>query len=96
MSALLLDELMGRAYATVGPPALTLKLEMRYRRPVPLETRLVLTAEVIEVAERRRSVRGTICAEADLDRPLVEADGLLVVPRPDQSDSLFAGVSRAE
>ncbi|MFI9080928.1 PaaI family thioesterase [Streptomyces sioyaensis] len=40
ISAMLLDELLGRACAAAGRPGMTISLHMRYQGPVPLETLL--------------------------------------------------------
>jgi hypothetical protein len=40
-SAMLLDELMGWACATAGMPGMTVSLQMRYHRSVPLESPLL-------------------------------------------------------
>jgi acyl-coenzyme A thioesterase PaaI-like protein len=95
ISALLLDELMGWACATDGPPALTVGLELRYLRPVPLETPLLLTARVTATEGRKRTVYGSIASADDRDTPLVEAEGTFLSLRPDQTSALFPDVRRA-
>ncbi|WP_427925102.1 PaaI family thioesterase [Streptomyces sp. cg40] len=96
VSAMLLDELMGRACTSVGPSAMTVGLELRYRRPVPLETPLRLVAVVTGVEGRKRIVHGSIAASAEPDVALVEAEGTFLVLRPDQESALFAGVRPVE
>ncbi|MFD8723364.1 hotdog domain-containing protein [Streptomyces sp. NPDC059629] len=55
MSAMLLDELVGRACAAAGLPGLTVSLQMRYHRPVPLETPLRILARVTGAQTTARS-----------------------------------------
>ncbi|MDX2552109.1 PaaI family thioesterase [Streptomyces stelliscabiei] len=65
MSAMLLDELMGRACAAAGTPGLTVSLRMRYHRPVPLETPLRILARVTGTDDRRIFVSGSITTQTD-------------------------------
>lgn len=89
MSAMLLDELMGRACAAAGMPGLTVSLRMRYHRPVPLETPLRIHARVRDTEERKVFVTGSITTEADPATELVTADGVFVAPGPDRLRALF-------
>jgi acyl-coenzyme A thioesterase PaaI-like protein len=81
MSGLLLDEVLGKAAAVPGYPGMTARLELDYRRPVPLSTPLRFGARITEVAGRKTTVSGTIASAAEPGRPLVEARGLWIVPR---------------
>ncbi|MFF3377467.1 PaaI family thioesterase [Streptomyces sp. NPDC002680] len=92
MSAMLLDELMGWACAAAGMPGMTVSLQTRYRRPVPLQTPLRVYARVTGVEDRRISVSGTITTEEDLSTVLVAADGVFVSPDPDRARALFPGL----
>ena len=74
----LFDCLMGQHNLNVGIPAMTGNLSVRYRRPTPLHTDLLLEAHTARssgrkiVHQRRRSPRGgTVTAEAE---------GLFIVP----------------
>ncbi|MFD4603806.1 PaaI family thioesterase [Streptomyces sp. NPDC058464] len=89
MSAMLLDELMGRACAAQGTPGMTVSLELRYRRPVPLETPLRIVARVSGTDNRKISVTGSITTEADPVTDLVNADAVFVVPDPHRARALF-------
>ncbi|MGW1787188.1 PaaI family thioesterase [Streptomyces sp. NPDC002143] len=89
MSAMLLDELMGWACAAAGMPGMTISLQMRYHRPVPLQTPLRVYAKVTEVEDRKISVCGTITTAEDLSTVLVAADGVFVSPDPDRARALF-------
>lgn len=91
MSALLLDELMGWACAAKGLPAMTITLEVRYQRPVPVELPLLLRAKVTGIEGRKLSVEGTVSPEADPDTVLVAAEGRFVSPDLDRARSLFPG-----
>ncbi|MGN9761697.1 PaaI family thioesterase [Streptomyces sp. SD31] len=92
MSAMLLDELMGRACAAAGTAGLTVSLRMRYHRPVPLETPLRVLARVTGTDERKISVSGSISTRTDPDAHLVTADGIFVTPDPDRARALFPGL----
>jgi acyl-CoA thioesterase FadM len=92
VSAMLLDQLLGYATSAAGHPGMTVKLETRYRAPVPLQTQLRLTAEVSEVNGRRVTARGVITTAAEPDTVLVEASGTFVGLRAEQAARLFSGV----
>jgi acyl-coenzyme A thioesterase PaaI-like protein len=89
MSAMLLDELMGRACVVAGMPGMTVSLQMRYHRPVPLETPLRVFAEVTGVQDRKIAVGGVITTDQDHAKALVTADGVFVAPDPDRARALF-------
>jgi acyl-coenzyme A thioesterase PaaI-like protein len=92
MSAMLLDELMGRACAAAGMPGLTVSLQMRYHRPVPLETPLRVLARVTGTDDRKVFVSGSITTEAAPDTRLVTADGVFIAPDPHHARALFPGM----
>ncbi len=92
ISAMLLDQLLGFAAGAAGHPGMTVKLDTRYRAPVPLLAPLRLTAEVTEVRGRRITTRGTITTEAEPDALLVEATGVFIALRLEQAVRLFRGV----
>jgi hypothetical protein len=92
VSAMLLDQLLGYAAGVAGYPGMTVKLETRYRAPVPLQTRLRLTAELSEVNGRRVTARGMIATAVEPDAVLVEASGIFVGLRAEQAARLFGGV----
>jgi acyl-CoA thioesterase FadM len=92
ISAMLLDELLGHATIATGHPGMTVKLETTYQAPVPLQTRLRLTAEVTEVSGRRVTARGVIATAAEPDTVLVEASGTFVRLRADQAARMFGEV----
>lgn len=95
MSAMLLDELMGRACASAGLPGLTVSLRMRYHRPVPLETPLRIVARVTGTDDRKVFVSGAITTGADPDTDLVTAEGVFVAPDLDRVRALFPGLRQA-
>jgi acyl-coenzyme A thioesterase PaaI-like protein len=92
MSAMLLDELMGRACIATGLPGMTVSLQVRYRRPVPLETPLWVHARVTGTEGRKVFVTGSISTEADPSAVVVTADGVFVTPDPDHTRALFPTV----
>ncbi len=68
-SAALIDDAMGSAAWYAGHQVMTAKMSVSYRRPIPLNTPITVTARVTEVHGRKVFVRGEICA----------ADGTLLV-----------------
>lgn len=92
MSAMLLDELMGRACAAVGMPAMTTSLQIRYHRPVLLEVPLRVHAHVTGTEGRTISVAGSITTDEDPATALVTAEGVFVSPEPDRARALFPGL----
>ena len=77
-----MDQVLGAAAIAAGLWGMTARLELDYRRPVPLETPLVLRGRVAEDAGRKTVVSGTIALAAAPDEPLVEARGVFVTPAP--------------
>jgi acyl-coenzyme A thioesterase PaaI-like protein len=95
VSALLMDQLLGSAAIAAGLWGMTARLELDYRRPVPLETALVLRAAVTETVGRRVVVTGTIALAATPERALVEARAVFVTPRPEVSAEYFGAITDA-
>ncbi len=92
VSAMLLDQILGHAAGAAGRPGMTVKLELSYRAPVPLQTPLRLTGEVTEVTGRRVIAQGVITTAADPGTVLVEATGTFITLRAEQAASLFRGL----
>ncbi|MGW7611486.1 PaaI family thioesterase [Streptomyces sp. NPDC054766] len=95
ISAMLLDELMGWACASTGMPGMTVSLQMRYDRPVPLESPLRVLAHVTGTEGRKVYVTGSITTEDDLSTVLVAAEGVFVSPDPEHAQALFPGLGGA-
>ena len=64
VSSLLMDQLLGTAVLAAGLWGMTAQLELAYHRPVPLETPLVLRAQVTEHRGRRTTATGSIALVA--------------------------------
>lgn len=94
MSAMLLDELMGWACAAAGTPGMTVSLQVRYHRPVPLETPLRVHARVTGTEGRKIFVDGSISTEDDPSVTVVTADGVFVAPDPARTRALFPDARR--
>jgi acyl-CoA thioesterase FadM len=80
-----LDEAMGWAMYAAGAWAMTARMEVKYRKPLPLGREVTVTAEVVR--ERGR----VLDAEAQIRAPggtvLVEARAMFVrIPRDKQSE----------
>ena len=95
MSSLLMDQLLGSAAIAAGLWGMTVRLELDYRRPVPLSTALSLRAQVTETAGRKCVVTGTIATAAAPDRTLVEARGVFVMPREELHADYFGAITDA-
>jgi acyl-coenzyme A thioesterase PaaI-like protein len=95
MSGLLMDQMLGAATIAAGLWGMTVHLELDYRRPVPLQTPLVLRARVTEDAGRKSVVTGEIALAAAPDQALVEARGIFVAPRDDVSEAYFGSITDA-
>jgi uncharacterized protein (TIGR00369 family) len=75
--AALLDETMGWAIFHQGIWGVTAKLDVTYRRPVPVGEELRVTAEVVRDRGRGIELRGTVTRASD-GEVLAEADGLFL------------------
>ena len=71
VAAAVLDEAMGWAMYAAGAWAVTAKMEVRYRRPLPLEEEVIVTASVtrnrgkrLEAEARLTTGSGEVLAEA--------------------------------
>jgi acyl-coenzyme A thioesterase PaaI-like protein len=95
ISGLLMDQVLGDAAIAAGLWGMTVRLELDYRGPVPLDTPVVLRGRVVEDAGRRTVVTGTIALAAATDEPLVEARGVFVAPRPDRQAVYFGAITDA-
>jgi acyl-coenzyme A thioesterase PaaI-like protein len=95
MSALLMDQLLGTAAAAAGLWGMTAHLELDYRGPLPLETKLLFRARVAENSGRKSVITGTIALADDPERVLIEARGVFVLPRPEKVDAYFGTITDA-
>ena len=95
MSGLLMDQVLGDAAIAAGLWGMTVRLELDYRRPVPLDTPLVLRGQVVEEAGRKTVVTGTIALAGAPGDALVEARGVFVAPRPDRQEAYFGAITDA-
>jgi acyl-coenzyme A thioesterase PaaI-like protein len=93
--ATLLDHVLARAPRTVGHGGLTGSLTVRYRRPVPLGTPLVVEGHLESTTGRRATARATLATAADPGTPLAEGEALLVALRPERAAEVFAPTGRA-
>jgi acyl-coenzyme A thioesterase PaaI-like protein len=96
VAAAALDEAMGWATWAAGALAMTARMEVKYRRPLPLGEELIVSAEVTRDRGRRLE------AEAEIRTPagetLVQATGLFLrVPaeRAREIETAFLGETRA-
>lgn len=76
--ALLLDQMLGQSNLEAGVPAMTGSLTVRYRKPTPLLSELVIEADGPERSDDRRCLtRGRILCHGEVT---AEARGLFVLP----------------
>jgi len=88
IAAAALDEAMGWAMYAAGAWAMTARMEVKYRKPLPLGRELLLTAEVVRERGRRLEAEAQIrTAEGDL---LAETRGLFLRVSPDRARELQA------
>jgi acyl-coenzyme A thioesterase PaaI-like protein len=88
VSAMLLDEVLGRSATPHAHPGVTAALEVSYRAPVPLGTPLHLRARVTSVEGRKVRAEGALTTADDESTVLVEARGLFIRLRPGQAEQL--------
>jgi len=89
VSALLIDQVLGGAAAASGNPGMTVELNVRYRRPVPLREQLLLRGSTVEVSGRWVRATGSIAAAEEPERALVEAEATFAKLNPEQARRLF-------
>lgn len=86
--AAVFDELLGITNASLGLPAMTGLLEVRYHQPTPLGVELQLSARHTGLSGRKSFAAGEI---RDGDRLLAEATGTFVVVSAKRAVELFGG-----
>lgn len=96
ITALMFDELFGRAIGATGRRRMTASLEIKYLRPLPLNTELELRARVREVDGRKAWTEGTIALAAEPDLICVESTGLFIAPREEKFAEYFSEISYAD
>jgi len=70
-----LDEAMGWAMYTLGVWAVTGKMEVKYRQPLPLDAKATVSAEVVRNRGRWLQVRGEVRSAGKL---VAESEGLFM------------------
>jgi acyl-coenzyme A thioesterase PaaI-like protein len=94
-TATLLDHALARAARSAGHGGLTASLSVRYRRPVPLGTALVVSAELGTTEGRRATATARLTTAADPETVLAEGEAVLVALRPERAAEVFAPTGRA-
>jgi acyl-coenzyme A thioesterase PaaI-like protein len=95
VAAAALDEAMGWATWAAGALAMTARMEVKYRRPLPLDEELIVSAEVTRDRGRRLEAEAVIRTLSG--ETLVQASGLFLrVPaeRAQELDSFFRDGAR--
>lgn len=84
IAAAVLDEAMGWAMYAAGAWAMTARMEVKYRRPLPLGREVIVTGEVVRERGRVLDAAAQIIDAAGV---LVEAKGMFVrLPADKQSE----------
>lgn len=96
IAALQMDQVLGYAAIVVDRWGMTVDLQLRYRRPVPLHTPLRLTGRVTATEGRRTTAVGAICTEQEPDVPLVEATAVFVSLSAEVAARYFGSVRTAD
>lgn len=76
LAATVMDEAMGWAMYAVGAWAMTARMEVKYRKPVPLEEEVIVTAEVVR--DRGRWLEAVSEIRSASGERLSEAKGIFV------------------
>jgi uncharacterized protein (TIGR00369 family) len=88
IAAAAMDEAMGWAMYAAGALAMTARMEVKYRRPLPLGAELIVSAEIVRDRGRRLE------AEAEIRTPegelLAQATGLFLRLPPDRAREMEA------
>ncbi|MGY1698953.1 PaaI family thioesterase [Geodermatophilus sp. SYSU D00766] len=95
MSGLVMDQVLGAATIRAGLWGMTARLELDYRRPVPLGTPVVCRGRVTGSGGRTSVVTGSMALAAEPDLPLVEARAVFVLPREELRAAYFSEVTDA-
>jgi acyl-coenzyme A thioesterase PaaI-like protein len=93
-TAALLDHVLARAARSAGHGGLTATLTVRYRRPVPLGTPLVVRAELGTTEGRRATASARLTTAADPETVLAEGEAVLVALRPERAAEVFGPTGR--
>jgi acyl-coenzyme A thioesterase PaaI-like protein len=93
VTALLIDQLFGRAAIDEGRWGMTAGFELQYRAATPLYTPLRLFGRVTRVEGRKTYLEASIALAAAPDTPLVTATGLLITPS-EEKQQLYFGENR--
>lgn len=90
--AALLDDALGRTRHLTGRNCVTGSLDIRYLRPTPLNTDLVVTARIDEVAERKFMVTGEIVHDGQVT---ASASAVFVFLDDEKFNALVSGARDA-
>ncbi|PIE37162.1 MAG: thioesterase [Gammaproteobacteria bacterium] len=76
--AAVLDQFLGMAHMAMGQPGVTGMLEIHYHRPVPLNTKIKLSADIAPAKGRKTRVKGEMRVGGKL---MATGEGLFIRPR---------------
>lgn len=93
ITGLLLDEVLGQAATQAGRWGMTAYLNITYRRALPLDVELVLTARIASIDGRKTLVEGGIALASDPSVTHVEASALFIEPRLELQEHYFGDLT---
>jgi acyl-coenzyme A thioesterase PaaI-like protein len=80
------DEVLGFVQSLGGNPGMTGTLTVKYRRPTPLHTELIIEAELVRIQGRKIFTEGRILANGTVT---AEAEGLFISIDPSKMEALM-------
>ncbi|MFL6240614.1 MAG: PaaI family thioesterase [Actinomycetes bacterium] len=86
--ALLIDQLLGHAVGTAGPPGMTVSLTVNYRKPTPYDRELLVEAWHTESSGRRVRAEARISADGVT---YADATALFISVSPERRAELLRG-----
>jgi acyl-coenzyme A thioesterase PaaI-like protein len=90
--ALLIDQLLGHAVGTAGPPGMTASLTVRFRKPTPYDTELLVEAWHTGSEGRRVTAEASITADGVV---VADATALFIVLTAEQREKHLRGDERS-
>jgi len=96
ITGLLLDEVLGQAATSIGHWGMTAYLNITYRRALPIDVELELTARVDRIDGRKTYVTGAIAVAADPGTAFVQAEALFIEPKPSTQSGYFGDLTDAD
>ena len=91
-TAMMFDEVIGRALYISNRFGMTARLDVSYRGPVPIGVPIELRGWIVSIEGRKTRTAGTVTTVADPSTVLAEAEGLFIEPRQEKLADYFGGL----